>query len=263
MKAAVSAKQSLSKTAFDDLLGLNESWLKWIEDAVEFQSLLGNKIPWEQLDKAGKTFINERLASVAPNRQILLNSFYMTMVSGFEEYLRTTIQEITRQIFNGKPKYEDLTELIRNMHIRESARLLKRLDSPPDYLTFSVVDLCRGLGSCVPGSETVVLNPEVFSNVESLIKLENFVERVSAISKPLTLEILAKHDSLKLALKLKPNTAVREVSKALSQELAQMARYRNRIAHTGGSAADITTEIVAEHRSLLQALASAIDASIR
>lgn len=261
MKPAAQKRPSPSKTSFDVLLGSNAEWFEWIEAAGKFESLLKDKIPWDQLDGPAKAFVTQRFKSTAPARQTLLNSLYLTMVSGFEEYLRATIREVTRQVSSEKPKYEDLETAVLKMHVRESARLLRRIDSPPDYLTLNVEDLCRGLGSCVPGSSAVNLNPEAFADVESLIKLDSFIERMVILGKDISFDVLGKEPSLMGALKLSKGNA-RHVSKALSSELETMKRYRNRIAHTGGNAADVTTELVTDHRTLLQALASAIDAAI-
>jgi hypothetical protein len=254
-------RPSTSKTSFDVLLTANAEWFEWIESAARFESLLKDKIPWERLDGSAKTFVQKRFKSTAPARQIFLNSFYLTMVSGFEEYLRMTISEVTRKVAFKKPRYADLSDAIRKMHVRESARLLKQLDSPPDYFSFSIDDLCRGLGSCVPESDAVLLSPEAFSEVKGLIKLDSFIERLGVLGISISWDKLCVEKNLKLALKLQ-NEKPRQVSKALKDELEKMARYRNRIAHTGGTAADVTTEIVIGHRVLLQALASAIEETI-
>jgi hypothetical protein len=258
VKKSEPKRPSPSKITFDDLLMLNAEWFDWIEDAVKFESLLKDRIPWESLDGPGRSFVTRRLKSTAPARQLLLNSFYLTMISGFEDYLRTTIRDITRSTSKTLPRYEDLPEPIRKMHIRESARLLKRMDSPPDYLNLNIEELCRGIGSCVPGSTVVSLSAEAFADVESLIKLDTFIDRLGVLGIRLTMDILSLEQSLKDSLKL-PKANTRQVSKALKDELETMARYRNRIAHTGGNAAEVTIETLKEHRILLLALTSAIE----
>ena len=144
-------------------------------------------------------------------------------------------------------------------HVRESARLLRRIDSPPDYLTLNVDELCRGLGSCVPGSDRVLLNPDAFADVESLVLLETFAERVAIFGFDVTFDVLGKDAAIRDALKLPPRAGAREVGKALHTELTNIRRNRNRIAHTGGNAADVTTELLALHRALVQAVANVIN----
>jgi hypothetical protein len=253
-------KTSAAKKSFDALLESNSHWFDWIEAAAKFENLLKDKIPWDQLDRNARGFVQHRVKCSVPARQVLLNSFYLTMVSGFEEYLREKIREATRRYSTTNRKYSEVEEAVRRTHVRESARLLRRMDSPPDYLMLNVDDLCRGLGSCVPNSEYVLLNPDAFADVESLVLLETFGERLAVFGIDLSLDVLGSDSAVKSALNL-PRAKTREASKALHTELVAMRRNRNRIAHTGGSAADVTPELLSNHRVLLQAVASVIDAA--
>jgi hypothetical protein len=255
----VTTKISPAKTSLDALLESNAQWLDWIEAANKFENLLKDKIPWDQLDGTGRGIVQSRLKSTAPARQVLLNSFYLTMVSGFEEFLRGKIREAAEAYSKLKKKYADVDETVRLTHVRESARLLRRIDSPPDYLTLNVDDLCRGLGSCVPGSDRVLLNVDALADVEGLVLLETFAERVAIFGLDVTFDVLGKDPTIRDALKLPSRTGAREVGKALHKELTVMRRNRNRIAHTGGNAADVTTELLAAHRALVQAMAGTIN----
>lgn len=256
---AVAKKSSAAKISLDALLESNAQWFDWIEGAGQFENLLKDKLPWAQLDTGARGFVKSRLESTAPARQILLNSFYLTMVSGFEEYLRGKIREATEGYSNANKKYDEVNQNVRMTHVRASARLLRRIDDPPDYLTLNVDELCRGLGSCVPGSDRVLLNPDAFADVESLVLLENFVERVRIFGFDVTFDVLGKDAAIREALKFSARGGAREVGKALRKELMELRRNRNRIAHAGGSAAEVTTELLAFHRSLVQAVANAID----
>lgn len=262
MSAAVRRRTSAAKVSFDVLLESNSAWFEWIDGAVQFENLLRDKLPWEQLDGPAKAFAGKRLKATAPAQQLLLNSFYLTMAAGFEDFLRSTIRETTRRVASERPKYEDLEVATRNMHIRESARLLRRMDSPPDYLAVNIDDLCRGLGSCVPGSTAVHLNPEAFSDVDGLIRLESFLERLTALGKPMDWEKLANQQLVKVAIGL-PKGKSGQVAKALQSELRTISRFRNRIAHIGGSAADVTLEVLRDHRNLLKELTTAIEVAVQ
>lgn len=254
----MASRASPAKSSFDSLLESNANWFDWIEGAAKFEVALRDKIPWNQLDAVGRGFIQGRLKVAAPERQMLLNSFYMTMVSGFEEYLREKIREATRRYSSLKKMYADVDANVRATHIRESARLLKRLDSPPDHLSLNADELCRGLGSCVPNSQTVLLSPDAFANLESLVLLDSFAKRLSIFGIKCSLDVLGDDKDVKVALKL-PRAKPREVAKALEAELMTMRRIRNRIAHAGGNAADVTADLLLAHRTLLRSVTSAID----
>ena len=261
MIPAKAARPSGSKASFENLLSSNSEWITWIEETIKLEKLIKSRVNWDGLDKGSIEFIQKRFGSTTPQSQLLINSFYLTMAAGFEEYLRATLQDVIRGLTAKKPTYAQLTESIRDLHIRESAKLLKRLDSPPDYITFNKEDLCRGLGSCVPGSAAVILNPEALSDVDSLIKLKNFMDRMSNLGKKIDWDTLGTNSAIKSAMNL-PGGKPRAVGKSLENELAIMARYRNRIAHTGGNASDVTPEILASHRNILKAAVAAIDAIV-
>lgn len=253
----VATRTSAAKTAFDALIDSNWAWFDWIDHANHFQSILKNRIPWNQLHADEKTAVQQRLKTAAPEKQLLLNSFYVTLVAGFEEFLRASIRELTAQIADGKPKFDDISDVLRRMNIRESAKLLRRMDDPPDYFHFNEEDLCRGIGSCVPGSKAIELNSHALSEVESLIKMQNFIDRVTALGKKISWDELAKQPGVKAAMKM-PKEHAREVSKSIESRLKLIARYRNRIAHTGGHAADVTFEILSDDSAVLRSLAEAI-----
>ncbi|MDP3824210.1 MAG: HEPN domain-containing protein [Burkholderiales bacterium] len=184
---------------------------------------------------------------------------YLTMASAFEEFLRTTIQITVGQLASEKPKYEELDAVIRNLHLRESAKLLRRLDSPPEYLAITTEALCAAIGSCVPGSVSVKLCEEALGDVDGLIKLENFMERMSALGKQISFDLLAKTGDVSTSLKLH-GSPTRTLSKALKATVESISKNRNRIAHMGGTASDVDLALLEEHRGVLRAVAKAIAA---
>lgn len=260
MNSATPTTMSASRLAFEEVVKSGQNWLSWIVGASEFEATLRNKIPWSEFNKKERETIQARLKESPPQQQILLNSFYVTMVSGFEEFLRGYIKEIANSISNSKIKFEEMDLKLRRTNVRESARLLRRMDSPPDYLKFDEFELCRKLGTCTPGSTAIELNGDALSEIDGLLKLSSFIERVEIFGKNLTWDHFGAQSSVKGALNMSKEKP-RAVGKALEDELNTIARFRNRIAHTGGNAADITPLIFSQHREVLCAAASAIDES--
>lgn len=258
MKAPVIHRASASKITLDTVMESSGAWLEWIDEAVRLESLLKTKIPWDQLNAQETIFIQKRLGATAPESQFLINSFYVTMVAGFEEFLRSSVRELAAKMSRRNLKFADIDADVRRMNIRESAKLLKRMDSPPDYFTFSETDLCRAVGSCVVGSVRIELNPDAFAEIEGLLKLDGFMARASILGKPISWDYFGNQQAVKDAVKL-PKEKARAVGKQLSAELVDLARFRNRIAHTGGYVSDVTLQILQDHRGLLKALADAID----
>jgi len=76
----------------------------------------------------------------------------------------------------------------------------------------NVDELCRGLGSCIPGSDRVLLNPDAFADVESLVLVETFAERVAIFGFDVTFDVLGKDAAIRSTLKLPPRAGAREVA---------------------------------------------------
>jgi hypothetical protein len=247
--------------AFDALIEAGGSWLSWIEGASHFESILKERIPWGDLDPKDRKIVEKRLGTTSPGNQLLLNSFYVTMVAGFEEFLRATIRELVTEISGRGFGYDQIDKVILRINLRESAKLLRRVDSPPDHIAFSEGELCRGIGSCAPGSTKVELNAVAFAEIESLIRLDNFFDRAVALGKrKLTWDYIGGQQVVKQAMKIK-SEGPRQVGKQVSIELTRVATYRNRIAHMGGHAAEVTLQVLQDDRELLKALVSVIDSA--
>lgn len=250
-------KKSAAKIIFDDLLDSSKKWVEWIDGVGKFESVLKRKIPWEVLDSAERATVQQQLDKELPTAQLMLNSFYITMVAGFEEFLRSTIRELATQMSGSGIQFDDVDEELLRLHIKESAKLLRKIDSPPDYIAYNEMDLCRRLGTCVPGSEKIELNGDAFAEIDALLKLENFLDRAALLGKKVNWDELGKNSSVKKAMRMERD-GTRAVANALAHELEDIARFRNRIAHTGGNAADVTAQLIRDHTTLLSAIADVI-----
>ena len=255
MKARPARRISPAMINLESVLDSGEHWLSWIEGAESFHAILRDKVPWDRLDGPSVAIVQNRLKMASPASQLLLNSLYLTMASAFEEFLRATIQEVATRLSADMPRYEDLDVGVRNLHLRESARILRRLDSPPDYLAITISELCTAIGSCVPGSDAVTLCAQALGDVDSLIKLENFMERMNALGKQISFDSLAKYPDVAASLKL-ARSPIRTVAKALKGCFESISKNRNRIAHVGGSAADVDRALMEDHRGVLRAVAN-------
>ncbi len=252
---------STHKIAFDSVIETGRDWLDWINGSLRFEGIIKTRVPWDQLDDGEKSFINVRLKNAAPNLQLMLNSLYITMVAGFEEFLRASIRLLVVRLSGKRYGYNEIAESVVYLNVRESAKLLRRMDSPPDYISFNVADLCRGIGTCVPESKNIELNQYAMSDIDGLVRLESFFERVQVFEISLGWDSLGKEQSLKDALNMSSGGA-REVGKELSAELQKISRNRNRIAHTGGEASDVTSQLLSDHRVLLLSLSNVIDSAL-
>jgi len=251
------------KISFELIVESGRDWLEWIDAASKFETVVKSNIDWSSLKGEESQFVGRRLKTTPPPKQILLNAVYITMVAGFEEYLRASLKSIAAHLTGQKKAYAEFQKDLIRTNIREAARLLKRMDSPPDYLQFNEDDLCQVLGSCTPGSNAVIFNGEALSEVEGLIRLKNFCDRAAALGKKIDLDQFGKDSKIKEALGQKSSSSTREVRKLLEAELTKIATFRNRVAHQGGSASDVTDSILFAHRGLLCAVADAVEIGLK
>jgi hypothetical protein len=271
------ARTSVAKVEFDALLASNETWLNWIEGASQFQSLVSKHIRYESLDKDGKASITARLGVSRPSNAHLLNAFYVTMVAGFEAYLKASLRELVKvqntAAVNG---HNSVPTPILRMNIRETAKLLSRMDSPPDYLNINEADLCLSIGSCAPKSASVFLNEDSFAEISSPLKLETFMSRIEIFSHKMSWEKLARIAAIKAAVATQDGekaeivagrgkaaaahatapavAGVRDTEKYLKDTFADISKFRNRIAHLGGTASDVTALVYKQHLIILRAV---------
>lgn len=252
---------SSAKIAFEAMLEAGAKWFDWISDSIGFQAMVKDKLRWEDMSSGEVASVQRRLTSSTPEMQVMINSFYITMIAGFEEYLRGVIREVAYAVTQSTSEFEKINAKLRRLNVRESARLLNRIDSPPDYLKLDEVELCRQLGSWIPGSKSCTLNGDALAEIGALLKLENFIDRMDLLGRKVDADYLGSQQSIKDALHM-PKAKPREAGKELLEVLETISKYRNRIAHTGGHAADVTQEIAKDHRALLNALANAIDSAI-
>lgn len=254
----VKAAASSAVGAFNVLADMSSGWLYHVRAAARFQTVLAKWIPWTDLSAEEKSAVQEGLSATQPEQQLLINALYVTLVAGFEEFLRSLVRRLGNQITDTKSKYEDLEQEVMRLHIRESAKLLRKIDSPPDYITFDSAEVCRRLGTCSPGGGHVELNADALADVESLIKLKTFFERTEPFGCKIDFDVLGRNDQIQKVLRM-PRNAVRETAKLLSKTMDDVARMRNRIAHTGGNASDVTEDILRNHTELLKAIAAVLD----
>lgn len=252
-------RNSAAKIAFEALVEQNYAWRAWIEGAVEFEAILRSCIPWENLDRRHKEAVGKRMGISSPDQQLLANSFYVTLVAGFEEYLRAVIREQVMILNESGKSAAQVSATMLRCHMREAAGLLKRIDSPPDYMAISAEDLCVSIGSCSVGSSRLHFSVEALSNIDSPIKLDSFMARMSDLGVRVSWDILGGCEELKKALGLPDKTGNRDVANTAQEEILRIARFRNRIAHTGGHAADVSLQIIQQDSAILKAFCKKVD----
>lgn len=255
-------KISAAKVAFDELWQSTQDWLSWVSGAQSFKVVMSQKIPWDNLSKGEREAVGRQLKEQQPNSQLLINSLYITLAAGFEDYLRGCLREVTTEINKSKKPTSQISPEILKLTMRETAKLLRRVDSPPDYINYNADELCKNIGSCSINSAAFLISEEAMAEIESPLKVENFLDRLNSLKeKKYDWDWLASSNEIKIALNLE-GQGERTVAKQLKIEITKIVKYRNRIAHTGGTAADVTEQVLREHGELLNRVAEKTNSAV-
>lgn len=257
----MSARATAEKLSFDALADAGTSWLEWVKSSQKFEHVLRGKLPWDQMTEPEKRVVKAKLDDALPELQLLLNSIYITLAAGFEEYVRSSIKKAASRITRSKKTSDKIDSALLRLNIRESARLLKRIDSPPEYLNYDANELCRILGTCGPGSSPVEMNCEAIADIDGLIRLDTALTRLSHLGVKITWDSLGQAPAIKSALKT-PKANTRDSAKSLAAMLSEVSKFRNRIAHMGGNASDVTEDLLIFHSQVLKSVVATIDGHI-
>lgn len=257
----MSVRPSAEKLSFDALADAGTSWLEWVKSSQKFEQVLRGKLPWDQMSEEEKRLVQAKLNDALPELQLLLNSIYITLAAGFEEYVRSAVKKAALKITGSKKTSDQLDGALLRMNIRESARLLKRIDAPPDYINYDAGELCRILGTCGPNSSAVEMNCEAIADIDGLIRLDAALTRLSHLGVKITWDTLGQTVAIKSALKT-PKANNRDSGKSLAAMLNEVSKLRNRIAHMGGNASDVTEDLLIFHSQVLKSVVATIDPHI-
>lgn len=187
--------------------------------------------------------------------QQFYNASYMSLVSGFEEFLRQTL--ISRIIKEAKSVscFEDLGEEVHNLHMVATGHLLAKRHKPPQQLKrIDLYDVCSKLGTCVPKSPSFCLNAEAIAVLKPQLDIDNYFSVLNKFKCGISWSKLGGAENIKKYFNVSRSC---DAKKNLIAFYADMVRHRNRIAHTGASA-DIEEQRLVDHIELLSIFAEEI-----
>jgi hypothetical protein len=183
------------------------------------------------------------------------NANFMSLVAGFEEFLRQTLEYAITARAQSAKSFDDLGTHVHELHMMATGSLLVKKAKPPQQLrSLNFFEVCRNLGTCLPGAKTFTLNPEAISIQTSLLDLESFIETLKKFKYQIGWDILGADTEIKKCMGVK---RTRDSANQVRQYIDKMVAQRNRVAHTGSSS-DITPAVLDEYLIRLRCLARAI-----
>ncbi len=227
----------------------------FIAKSVEIQKVLPSIVNWEQAWPEAKSATQAFVKVPLDFDQILYNSCYLSMISCYEEFVRRVIAIVAENFIEDCSEFDRIPVELSQFHLVSSAKLLTRFYNPPQQLhTTNFWDVAKKLGTWFPSAPRVEVNSDAVSLGVDLLSITDVCELCVKFGQPITLDTLGSDSALANALSLPTG---RNAGKELQKVLSEIAKRRNRIAHTGNSA-DVTRQLFLEHLSFLGVFAKAI-----
>lgn len=213
-------------------------------------------INWGIMNGEQKAFTNSVFSKRPNTDRTLNNSLFISAVASFESFLTQTIESSIQILNDNFKRYDSYVDVFLNRQIQFSGKMLSSIYEPPHHINIDFHKLCRNIGTIYPDSTTLTLNPEIAVYFRNILDLESFSKFFLDLDIKIDLEEIAKQPEVQKEFESK---TFKDTFKQLEVFLRETIRLRNRIAHTGQSASDITREKLASLISKLNCIAEAIN----
>lgn len=205
--------------------------------------------------------LNRALSLKSAPETVAYRGLVLQLYGAFERFV-TEITEAALNAVQAKAgRYSELNEGLRNAHTVGSARLLAKLhDRNVNGVPFDFANLQLNMAACFSDDVKYRLGADAFTALLGVCTSE----RVNSVFEALRLgkafdDVLGKDPSIKSWAK---NAGAREAFKLARDNLNELVRLRNQIAH-GSSDPDVLATEVEEAAALLSALGKALIAKAR
>lgn len=217
--------------------------LKNIENATKLKTILNDIINWETATGHRKEIVANYFKSEEINNNILINSLYLSAVASFESFLVNSVQRIFEEYNNSNLSFKESNTKLIERNIEFTGKMMTTIYSPPDHVTINFFKLSTDIGTCYPDSPKVVLNTQIPYFIKKITDLDNFLAFVNGCGIQVTVDEISNLDKIKTEFKTR-NT--RETSNEITAYIKEVIKTRNRLAHTGQSASDISPDMFNE-----------------
>lgn len=233
---------SHSKLAFEKLikflLEVQELSL-FYADGYKLRTHLRNMLDWNQLniDINRKNLATAFMDHRDFREDIVFQALYVIVHASLEQFIRESIENIIRTINDSHIHFDDIKDSLKQENTYRTGLLLSSIKKPKDHYSIDFNAASKCIGSCHNGSQSFDLYPKAFSlnfGTISALSIEKLFERVGI---KIDWDYFGRSINLK---KLFKATKSRSCSKEVKHMLNEMVSNRNRIAHSGGDAADVS-----------------------
>ncbi|MFN8343066.1 MAG: HEPN domain-containing protein [Cyclobacteriaceae bacterium] len=220
---------------------------------------LGSIVNWNGIEQDQKQLVSDFYKLKATPSRSLFNSIYLSAVASFESYLTHTIEVVIENLNNKCKTFEQLPGVFINKHIELTGKILSTVHSPPAHINVDYYKLGKTLGTVTPKSEKIELNTEIAGFIRQLLELDGFISFISHCDIKIDFDTICNDATMKSTFGV---TKTRDAANELKAFLEQTKKMRNRIAHTGQNASDMTSDSVRSMINKLRVISKRLNALI-
>lgn len=211
---------------------------------------------WDAMNGEQKKFTNSIFSKGLNTDRTLNNSLFVSAVASFESFLTKTIESSIQILNENFKRYDSYDDVFLNRQIQFAGKMLSSIYGPPHHINIDFHKICKNIGTIYPDSTVVTLNPEISVYFRNILDLESFSKFFVDLNIKIDIKEIAKNSEVKKEFDSK---SFKDTFKQLEAFINETIRLRNRIAHTGQSASDITREKLGSLISKLNSVAEAIN----
>lgn len=225
--------------ALDDL----SNSLAFSQASSRLRPRLSGFLNWAAMSPEAKGLVDRYLKHTSTEPTPFYRGVVIILGGAFEHFVRNLLHEAVVNVRQSVTSYDALGDHIKKENMRRTGQALGSIFEPLDHFDFDYYELCKNLGTCVPGNEEFTLNAEVFSIYVSNMSPEHLVGALSRLGVDLNWDELGGDAGLQ---QLFGGTGVRETANEIQGYLGEFIKKRNKLAHTGGGGMIFTSEEVEE-----------------
>lgn len=213
-----------------------EQCLEFTKTSIESRPQLTNIVAWERITPTQRELVQRFLSYSDIRPELVFRSLYVSAHAFFESLIRE-IASKTIDFISEVSTRESLSDSILNENIYRSGQALVTVKNPLVQHNFNYGDIAKNVSRTCEDDADVFLNSDAMTMSIGNITAENIDNLFRRVAIPIGWDAISNDRDL---MKLHGVKRVRDSANATKQVLSDMVTNRNRIAHEGAHASDVT-----------------------
>jgi hypothetical protein len=146
--------------------------MKFVEKSLALRPVVKSILNPDSTDRHSIGIADSFSKSQSLPRQKFIFGLFVAIHSSFEKYIRNIFSNTVSEICASIKKYDDLPEKIKKENIHSTGVAFHGIHTPNDYANLDYYLMSQNIGSCLPGSESYVVNSSAMSELSPLIRTD-------------------------------------------------------------------------------------------